>query len=101
MAQSEQPKKPAVASYRSVSHARPEGENCPTGKSPIAVKTPLSSPFFRLAQNISVHPVGQIKTTTVAVSPEEGRIASRHERAVGCDGRDSVGRARDRRAVLP
>ena len=25
--------------------------------------------------------------------PEEGRIASRHERAVGCDGRDSVGRA--------
>ena len=25
--------------------------------------------------------------------PDEGRIASRHERAVGCDGRDSVGRA--------
>ena len=25
--------------------------------------------------------------------PDEGRIARRHERAVGCDGRDSVGRA--------
>jgi hypothetical protein len=25
--------------------------------------------------------------------PRKGRIASRHERAVGCDGRDSVGRA--------
>jgi hypothetical protein len=25
--------------------------------------------------------------------PTKGRIASRHERAVGCDGRDSVGRA--------
>jgi hypothetical protein len=32
--------------------------------------------------------------------PDEGRIASRHERAVGCDGRDSVGRAGGRRAGL-
>ena len=33
--------------------------------------------------------------------PDEGRIARRHERAVGCDGRDSVGRATGSQGGFP
>jgi hypothetical protein len=50
----------------------------------------LSSPAYK---NISLNPSGKSSLQARPVSPEKGRIASRHERAVGCDGRDSVGRA--------
>ena len=43
----------------------------------------------------------EIRAIFTQSHPNKGRIASRHERAVGCDGRDSVGRARDRRAGFP
>ena len=50
----------------------------------------LSSPVLK---NISLNPSGKSSLQARPVPPEKGRIASRHERAVGCDGRDSVGRA--------
>src|ERR1700687_3568881 len=50
----------------------------------------LSSP---VGKNISLNPSGKSPLQARPVPPEKGRIASRHERAVGCDGRDSVGRA--------
>ena len=72
-------------------------ENDPTGKS-VASRLwrvqPLSKKYFCFSEP-------QISANSFPVPPEEGRIASRHERAVGCDGRDSVGRARDRRAGFP
>src|ERR1700726_1315255 len=50
----------------------------------------LSSPADK---NIPLNPSGKSPLQVCPVPPEKGRIASRHERAVGCDGRDSVGRA--------
>jgi hypothetical protein len=69
-------------------------ENCPAGKSPKTCPAPLTK-IFRLTRRAN-------HLYKLAPShPRKGRIASRHERAVGCDGRDSVGRAGDRRAGLP
>src|SRR6202047_3841803 len=59
---------------------------CPDGQ----ISKNLSSPADK---NISLNPSGKSSLQARPVSPEKGRIASRHERAVGCDGRDSVGRA--------
>jgi hypothetical protein len=68
--------------------------SCPTnndGKLPDGqISKNLSSPADK---NISLHPSGKSSLQARPVPPEKGRIASRHERAVGCDGRDSVGRA--------
>ena len=50
----------------------------------------LSSPVDK---NIPLNASGKSPLQARPVPPEKGRIASRHERAVGCDGRDSVGRA--------
>jgi hypothetical protein len=61
-------------------------ENGPTGKSAKTCPAP-STKIFRLTRRAN-------HLYKLAPShPDEGRIASRHERAVGCDGRDSVGRA--------
>jgi hypothetical protein len=61
-------------------------ENDPTGKSPKTCPALLAK-IFRLARRAN-------HLYKLAPShPTKGRIASRHERAVGCDGRDSVGRA--------
>ena len=61
-------------------------ENCPTGKSAKTCPALLAK-IFRLTRRAN-------HLYKLAPShPDEGRIASRHERAVGCDGRDSVGRA--------
>jgi hypothetical protein len=61
-------------------------ENCPTGKSAKTCPAPQAK-IFRLTRRAN-------HLYKLAPShPDEGRIASRHERAVGCDGRDSVGRA--------
>jgi len=46
----------------------------------------LSSPSRK---NIPLHPDGQIRGITPPVSPDERGVAQRHERAVGCGGRDS------------
>ena len=59
---------------------RPDGQitkTCPA----------LSAKIFRLTRRANHH------YKLAPSHPDEGRIARRHERAVGCDGRDSVGRA--------
>src|ERR1700730_3752190 len=68
--------------------------NDPTGKSAKPCPAPPTK-IFRLTCRANHH------YKLAPSHPDEGRIARRHERAVGCDGRDSVGRARDRRAGLP
>ncbi len=50
----------------------------------------LSSPS---GKNIPLNASGKSPLQARPVPPGKGRIASCHERAVGCDGRDSVGRA--------
>jgi hypothetical protein len=61
------------------------------GKQPVGqISKNLSSPADK---NISLNPSGKSPLQARPIPPEKGRIASRHERAVGCDGRDSVGRA--------
>jgi hypothetical protein len=61
-------------------------EKSPTGKSAKTCPALLTK-IFRLTRRAN-------HLYKLAPShPDEGRIASRHERAVGCDGRDSVGRA--------
>jgi hypothetical protein len=69
-------------------------DNNPTGKSTKTCPAPLAK-IFRLT-----YWANHLYKFTPS-HPDEGRIARRHERAVGCDGRDSVGRARDCRAGLP
>ena len=61
-------------------------ENNPTGKSAKTCPAPLAK-IFRLTRRANHH------YKLAPSHPDEGRIARRHERAVGCDGRDSVGRA--------
>ena len=59
---------------------RPDGQiskTCPALSAKIFRLTRQANHLYKLAPS----------------HPDEGRIASRHERAVGCDGRDSVGRA--------
>src|SRR5258708_114325 len=58
----------------------------PTGKSAKPCPAP-SRKIFRLTRRANHH------YKLAPSHPDEGRIARRHERAVGCDGRDSVGRA--------
>src|ERR1700737_4169583 len=61
-------------------------ENSPAGKTPKTCPA-ASTKIFRLTRRAN-------HLYKLAPShPKKGRIASRHERAVGCDGRDSVGRA--------
>jgi hypothetical protein len=74
--------------------------NCPSGKSLIAPKIPLSSLLSPSSQNKVVHPDGKIKSTTPAVSPGKRGVGHRHERGMGCDGRGSVGAQAGRRAVF-
>jgi hypothetical protein len=61
-------------------------ENNPTGKSAKTCPA-LRAKIFRLTRRANDH------YKLAPSHPDEGRIARRHERAVGCDGRDSVGRA--------
>jgi hypothetical protein len=74
--------------------AQTTAENSPTGKSAKTCPSPPAK-IFRLTRRANHH------YKLAPSHPDEGRIARRHERAVGCDGRDSVGRARDRRAGFP
>ena len=79
-----------IISWRGVQSALSCLANC-DGKLPDGqISKNLSSPVLK---NISLNPSGKSSLQTRPVPPEKGRIASRHERAVGCDGRDSVGRA--------
>src|SRR5258708_9028587 len=58
----------------------PDGQ---ISKNPVK---PLSQRYFCFSEI-------QIRLYDLPSHPTKGRIASRHERAVGCDGRDSVARA--------
>ena len=79
-----------IISWRGVQSALSCLANC-DGKLPDGqISKNLSSPVLK---NISLNPSGKSSLQARPVPPEKGRIASRHERAVGCDGRDSVGRA--------
>ena len=69
----------------------------PTGKSVVATKTcpALPKKYFAFA-------VGQISSTSSPRPfPARGALRGRHERGMGCGGRDSVGAQVDRRADLP
>jgi hypothetical protein len=56
-------------------------QNNPTGKS--------AKPVQPSAQKYSAFAVGQITGLTPRVSPDERGVAQRHQRAVGCGGRDA------------
>src|SRR6266702_3595453 len=67
---------------------------CPTGKSLGRVALPLSNHFSISRRDIPVHPVGQIRGITSAVSSlNEGALAIVTNVGMGCGGRGSVGRA--------
>jgi hypothetical protein len=59
----------------------------------IARRANQQKPVKPLSQRCFCFSEIQIRLYDPPSHPRKGRIASRHERAVGCDGRDSVGRA--------
>jgi len=69
-------------------------ENSPPGKSAKFRPAPPTK-IFRLTCRANHH------YKLAPSHPDEGRIARRHERAVGCDGRDSVGRATGSQGGFP
>jgi hypothetical protein len=77
-----------------VTHRRNAAAQLPDGQ----ISKKLSSP---LAKNISLSPSGKsVLTARPVLSRQEGRIASRHGRGMGCGGRGSVGAKRQSQGRL-